>query len=152
MKDKNLYDPGAAEDFKRRVMSLTPDRAPVWGKMRVGQMVAHLANALEMAIGERRPSRMLIGRIVGPAVKKRVMGNDDPLRMNTPTSPVLHASPDSELAGEQARLIAAIDRFVVAGPAGCTDHPHTFFGKMTPEEWAILQYKHLDHHLRQFGA
>jgi len=40
----------------------------------------------------------------------------------------------------------------VAGPAGCTKHPHSFFGKLTPEEWAILSYKHLDHHLRQFGV
>jgi Protein of unknown function (DUF1569) len=37
-------------------------------------------------------------------------------------------------------------------PPGCTTHPHSFFGRMTADEWAILMYKHLDHHLRQFGA
>jgi hypothetical protein len=45
-----------------------------------------------------------------------------------------------------------IDRFAAAGPQGCTTHPHAFFGSLTPDEWAILMYKHLDHHLRQFGA
>jgi transposase InsO family protein len=45
-----------------------------------------------------------------------------------------------------------IDRFVAAGPKSCTTHPHSFFGPLTPEEWAILMYKHLDHHLRQFGV
>jgi LPS sulfotransferase NodH len=45
-----------------------------------------------------------------------------------------------------------IDRFVAAGPKGCTTHPHSFFGRLTAEEWAILMYKHLDHHLRQFGV
>ena len=45
-----------------------------------------------------------------------------------------------------------IDRFAAAGPKGCTTHPHSFFGPLTPDEWAILMYKHLDHHLRQFGV
>jgi len=49
-------------------------------------------------------------------------------------------------------LCALIDRFAVGGPQCCTKHPHTFFGQMTPEEWATLMYKHLDHHLRQFGV
>jgi hypothetical protein len=47
---------------------------------------------------------------------------------------------------------ALIDRFAAAGPAGCTTHPHAFFGRLTPDEWAILPYKRLDHHLRQFGV
>ena len=152
MAAKNLFDPGAADAFKRRVLALTPDRAPLWGKMRVGQMVAHVSAALEMATGELRPQRMLIGRVIGGALKKRVMGDDMPLKKNTPTSPALHAPTDTELERERARLLALIDRFTAAGPAGVTKHPHTFFGPMTPEEWAILQYKHLDHHLRQFGV
>jgi len=36
--------------------------------------------------------------------------------------------------------------------SGCVAHPHSFFGRMTPDEWAVLMYKHVDHHLRQFGA
>ena len=38
------------------------------------------------------------------------------------------------------------------GPGVCTNHPHSFFGRLVPEEWAVLMYKHLDHHLRQFGV
>jgi Protein of unknown function (DUF1569) len=44
------------------------------------------------------------------------------------------------------------DRFAKGGAEGCTKHPHNFFGKLTPLEWATGMYKHLDHHLRQFGA
>ena len=50
------------------------------------------------------------------------------------------------------RLCALIDRFSLGGAQGCTKHAHTFFGPLTPEEWARLMYKHLDHHLRQFGV
>ena len=61
--------------------------------------------------------------------------------------------PDArDLESERERLCGLIDRFAAAGPGGCTSHPHLFFGRLTPEEWAILMYKHLDHHLRQFGV
>ncbi|MFD1127776.1 DUF1569 domain-containing protein [Paenibacillus provencensis] len=30
-------------------------------------------------------------------------------------------------------------------------NPHPFFGKLTSEEWSIGLYKHLDHHLKEFG-
>ena len=59
---------------------------------------------------------------------------------------------ERDLGIEQKRLCGLIDRFVAAGPEGCTTHPHSFFGRLTPQEWAILMYKHVDHHLRQFGV
>jgi hypothetical protein len=74
------------------------------------------------------------------------------MRRNSPTVPDLVIAEERDLDTERDRLTSLIDRFVAAGPAGCTTHPHSFFGRMTPREWAILMYKHLDHHLRQFGA
>ena len=62
------------------------------------------------------------------------------------------AGDDKDFETERNRLSGLIDRFAAAGPAGCTSHPHAFFGPLTPDEWAVLMYKHLDHHLRQFGA
>jgi len=56
------------------------------------------------------------------------------------------------LGTERERLSGLIDKFAAGGAAGCTKNPHSFFGRLTPEEWAILMYKHLDHHLRQFGV
>jgi hypothetical protein len=53
---------------------------------------------------------------------------------------------------ERERLSGLIDKFAAGGEAACTKNPHGFFGKMRAEEWAILMYKHLDHHLRQFGV
>jgi Protein of unknown function (DUF1569) len=48
--------------------------------------------------------------------------------------------------------LAFVERAGKVGLAGITQHPHPFFGELTPEEWDILQSKHLDHHLRQFGV
>ena len=74
------------------------------------------------------------------------------MRRNTPTAPSLIVADERDFAVEQQRLATLIDRFVAAGPAGCTRHPHVFFGRLTPDEWGALMHKHLDHHLRQFGA
>jgi hypothetical protein len=54
---------------------------------------------------------------------------------------------ERDLAKERARLYRMVDRFVAAGPKGCTTHPHSDAGGVGDPE-----YQHLDHHLRQFGV
>lgn len=149
---KNLFEPAAAAEVKARLLNLRPESERRWGTMNAAQAVAHCAAGMEAAVGDTRPRRMLIGRIIGPVVKRLAIGNDQPIRRNTPTSPDLVVANERELEKERRRLSALIDRFAAAGPAGCTTHPHSFFGRLAPREWAVLMYKHLDHHLRQFGA
>ena len=85
-------------------------------------------------------------------VKPLALGNDEPMRRNSPTMKDLVVQDERDLGTERERLCGLINRFAAAGPKGCTTHPHSFFGRLTPEEWAELMYKHLDHHLRQFGV
>jgi hypothetical protein len=56
-----------------------------------------------------------------------------------------------DFATEKARLLAALRRLREAGPDAAARHAHGFLGRMTGEEWGLVQWKHLDHHLRQFG-
>ena len=149
---KNLDEPAAAAEVKARLMNLRPDSERQWGPMNAAQALAHCSVAMEMALGDTRPRRALAGRIFGGIVKRLVQKDDAPLRRNTPTMPEMVITEERELDHERERLSGLIDRFAAAGPAGCTTHPHSFFGRMTPQQWAVLMYKHLDHHLRQFGA
>jgi hypothetical protein len=149
---KNLFAAVEIADVKARLHRLRADSPPQWGKMNVAQAVAHCAGGMELALGDLKPPRMLIGRILGWAIKPLALRNDDPMRPNSPTVPGLVVADARDLDVERERLLALIDRFVAAGPAGCTTHPHSFFGRLTPQEWAVQMYKHLDHHLRQFGA
>ena len=95
---------------------------------------------------------MAIGYVFGRLVKPLALGDDKPMKRNAPTAPSFVVDDERDLAAERAKLVALIDRFAAAGPAGCTSHPHAFFGRLTPQEWSVLMYKHLDHHLRQFGV
>ena len=149
---KSLFDPPTAQEVKKRVGSLTPESRREWGKMSAAQAAAHCSLSIEMALGEKNPPRVFIGRILGPMVKKLALGNDEPMRKNSPTAPTLIVSDGRNLESEKVRLIGLIDRFSRGGAAVCTNHPHAFFGNLTPGEWAELMYKHLDHHLRQFGV
>jgi hypothetical protein len=149
---KNLFDAAAADEIRTRLTRLAPTNARQWGTMSVAQAVAHCSGGMEMALGDMVPPRMMIGRLMGWIIKPLALGNDDPMRRNSPTVPALVMTDDRDLNVERARLRTLIDRFVAGGPSACTTKPHSFFGPMTPEQWAILMYKHLDHHLRQFSA
>ena len=149
---KSLFDPACAAEIQSRVLAVKADVTREWGKMNVAQAMAHSALGMQMALGDVRPPRMLIGRIIGRLVKRTVVRNDNPIGRNAPTAREMVVADARVLDVERARLHALIERFSAGKHAVCTSHPHPFFGSMTPDEWAILSYKHLDHHLRQFST
>jgi hypothetical protein len=149
---KNLFEAASVKEVKERVVLLRPDGKRLWGMMDAPQAVAHCSAGLELALGERTPPRVFVGRLIGWIVKPLVLRNDEPMRRNSATIRDLVVQDERDLSTEREQLLALIDRFVAAGPGGCTEHPHSFFGRLTPDQWAILMYKHLDHHLRQFGV
>jgi hypothetical protein len=148
---KSLFDAATANEVKERIGRLGPNSVRQWGKMNAAQAMAHCSIAMESAVGDSLPPRMFVGRILGPLVKSKAL-KDEPMGRNAPTAKSLVVADDRDLAKERQRLCALIERFCSGGPQGCTKHPHTFFGPLTPDEWARLMYKHVDHHLRQFGA
>jgi Protein of unknown function (DUF1569) len=148
---KTLFDRSAVVEIKQRLSALHPGSERGWGKMDASQALAHCSAAMEMALGDKRPPRLLIGRVIGPLFRS-VYSNEKPMHRGAPTHPSLVVSDQRDLAREQERLTGLVDRFSGAGSEGCTRHPHPFFGKLTPAEWGTGMYKHLDHHLRQFGV
>lgn len=152
---KSLFDPTVAEDLKQRILRLSPENARQWGKMTLPQALAHCTSSIQMATGTLNLKRVPFPvSLFGLLIKPLVLGGDRPIRRNSPSLPELF-SPDPAGCGferERADLVAALDAFARGGATGCSQHPHPFFGRLKPQEWAILSYKHLDHHLRQFGA
>ncbi len=114
-------------------------------------MLAHCAITMEMATGQRHLPRVFIGRIVGPMVKSSFLG-PKPFSKNSPTDKSFLIKDQRNFDAEKERLLILVKQFAEGSEAKCTTHPHAFFGKLTPTEWATIMYKHLDHHLTQFGA
>lgn len=114
-------------------------------------MLAHCTVSLETAMGRNFPQRVFIGRILGPFLKAGIV-SEKPMPKNAPTDKSYIVTDDRDFEKEKTKVIELIKTFSTGGPAKCTTHPQAFFGRMTPEEYAIMQWKHFDHHLRQFGA
>lgn len=149
---KTLFDQSSPDELKARLQRLRSDSEREWGKMTPAQALAHTARSLEMALGEWKPPRLFIGRILGGFVKRVALKDDGPFKKNSPTDPGLVVADEREFEAERQRLIALIDRVADGGPNVCTAHAHPFFGRLTGAEWGALVYKHIDHHLRQFGV
>ncbi len=149
---KDLYHPALASAIKARLALLRPESERLWGTMTAAQAMAHCAVGFTVALGDAKPPRVLLGSAIGWLIKPLVFRNDAPMRPNSPTAKSMLVADEREFGHERGRVIVLIDRFTAAGPAGCTTHPHSFFGRLTSAQWAILMYKHLDHHLRQFGV
>jgi hypothetical protein len=148
---RSMFEKETLNDIMQRINTLQPGTKRQWGKMEVAQMMAHCSTALETATGERVIPRVFIGRILGPIVKSSFLG-ERPFPKNGPTDKHFIISDKRDFNTEKNRLIQLTTKFSEGGEAKCTTHPHSFFGYLTPKEWSIAMYKHLDHHLRQFGA
>lgn len=139
------------EALAARIGKLEPHASRLWGKMDPAQMLAHSTIAFEAATGDRPMRQGLPGKLVAWLVLGRVLGTA-PFGKGAPTDSSFVVSDARDFARERERLLAVLGRFVNAGPASAGRFQHVFFGKLTGDEWGILMAKHLDHHLRQFGA
>jgi hypothetical protein len=148
---KNLFEVTTLNEMEKRLTRLSAESKRQWGRMNAAQMLGHCSEWMEMASGQTSPPRSWIGYIFGRLAKRSVL-SDAPIGRNMPTDRSLIVDDERDFASERQRLALYMDRFTAGGPEQCMKHSHSFFGPMTPEEWAILAYKHLDHHFRQFGV
>jgi hypothetical protein len=147
----SLFDLKTAQTMQQRIENLQIDSPRMWGKMDVAQMMAHCAIGLETATGKIHPKRTLIGKLVGGFLKG-MLTDDKPMGKNAPTHPTFVMADAKDFEKEKKRLLRLLKEFSEGGEVGVTTSPHPFFGKITPQQWSSGVWKHLDHHLRQFGA
>ncbi len=151
MNAPTIFSSAALGQTLDRIRSLGPDAKAGWGRMDVAQMLAHCQVAIRLAVGDMTLKRVLIGRLFGRMAKKSLT-SDKPWKKGLPTAREFVIRDARDFATERDRLLALVERLSVGGPAGLTKSPHPFFGPLTPAEWDVLMARHLDHHLRQFGA
>ena len=148
---QTLFDASGRQSVVERLDRLTPSSSRQWGKMDVAQMMAHCSAALAVATGDTPRKQALIGRIFGPFVKSSLLG-EKPFSRNSPTDPTFVVTDQKDFAREKERLTGLIGRFAERGPEHAGAQIHSFLGRLRGDEWGVMMYKHLDHHLKQFGA
>lgn len=147
----NLYNKTDVDGILKRLDNLESNAVRQWGKMDVAQMLGHLNAFLETALNRNPQRRMLIGRILGRFLIKRYV-SEKQFSKNRPTGKNYIFTDELNFVKEKNKAIQLVKEFYENGSEKCTKQHHPFFGTLTPNEWAIAQWKHFDHHLNQFGA
>ena len=146
----SLFDPQMRTAILDRIACLSPERRPLWGRFTAAEMVCHVSCDLRQGLRElvtgppsgplaRFPLNWLVIHVVPwPKGKGR-------------SPPEFLATPPTRWAEDVSRLRDLIERFAARGPEAAWPRSRVF-GRISGHSWGVLEHKHLDHHLRQFGV
>ena len=149
MEVKNLFDPAVKQEIIARINKLTPQTPQQWGKMNVAQMLAHVQIPMGVALGTHTVRGNAIMRLILPLFKK-MLYDERPWKQGLPTDKTfVMTGIAKDFEQEKNQLLDKINRFA---EANMINEKHPVFGKLTKEQWSKATWKHLDHHLKQFGA
>lgn len=146
---KTLWQTADKQELLARLARLNADIQPQWGKMNCAQMLAHLADGMRMTLGDL-PTQSKAGPLRYPPLKQLII-YWLPWPPGAPTAPELIARQSDGVEHETAAVQALLERF--AQSERTRQWPeHPAFGKLSAKDWGVLAYRHIDHHLRQFGV
>ncbi|HUM96339.1 MAG TPA: DUF1569 domain-containing protein [Chitinophagaceae bacterium] len=149
MEVKNLFEPAVKQEIEDRINKLTLQSQPKWGKMNVAQMLAHLQEPMAIALDGKTVKANWLMKMIFPLFKSKLW-DDQPYKQNLPTSPsfITYGS-EKDFENEKQGLLNMVNRFT---ETNIISDRHPIFGKLTKENWSKATWKHIDHHLQQFGV
>ena len=150
---KNIFKKEVTQEVIERINKLQPNSKAVWGKMDVAQMLAHLNVQYELVYEPSKfPNPNFIARFfLKTFVKKAVVG-DKAFPKNGRTAPYFVINETKDFENEKERLINYLKTTQKNGVSVLLPNETKSFGKLTAKEWNTLFYKHINHHLQQFGV
>ena len=148
---KSLFDKSTYNEVLNRIDKVDAETQPDWGKMNAGQMMRHCQMPLELALGKTTiPKPNFIMKLLMKSFKKG-MYDDKLWKKGVPTPKQFRVEDERDFSIEKSKLTQLATEFY--GTRDQKDRePHPGFGHFTYDQWGQMQYKHLDHHLRQFGV
>jgi len=145
---KTIWEPACRQEILDRFEKFTSDRRPACGSMTAAQTLAHLTDPMKTALGEIKAAAQP-GPFRNPIFRTLII-YCLPWPKGAPTAPEFVHAHEEHFADNLTALRSTLDKFVKAGE-GAHHEPHPSFGRLSGRAWGRLTYRHLDHHLRQFG-
>jgi len=149
---KNIFKKETTEELVTRIERLSPESRGLWGKMNVAQMLAHCNVTYEMVYDNKHAKPNAFKRFFLKAFAKNIVVGEKPYKRNLPTAPVFLVGSDKDFDTEKPRLIDYLHRTQELGEVYFDGRESLSFGRLNTREWNNMFYKHLDHHLSQFGV
>ncbi len=148
----NIFTKQVADGVVERINKLTAQTTPNWGKMSVSQMLAHCSVTYEMAYEDKHPKPNAFMKFILKMMVKGKVVSETPYGQNGRTAPQFIVTEDKNFETEKRRLIQFIQKTQQLGENAFDNKESHSFGVLTKTEWNNMFYKHLDHHLSQFGV
>lgn len=149
---KNIFDQKVTNTVIERINKLEPSTKPQWGKMSVDQMLAHCNVSYEMFFEDIHPKATGLKKIALKLFVKPIVVNEKPYKKNSRTAPQFLIADTKNFEVEKERLVNYIKKTQTLGKSYFDGKESNSFGKLSKQEWNNMFYKHLDHHLSQFGV
>ncbi len=150
---KNLFNQSDRENLIARLYNLHPDCQRRWGKMSVAEILPHLSDPFRATLGEKKVedvSNAITRGFIGKMMVRHI-----PWPKSAFTSPsFLPGTGMTAFEGfedDKQALILLIHRFANVD-VNTAFQPHPVFGNLSKRDYGRLYWRHLDHHLRQFGV
>ncbi len=149
MEVKNLFDPVLKQEVITRINTLNPQSQRQWGKMDVAQMLAHVQVPVGVALGTNTVKGNWLMKLIFPLFKKKLY-DETPWKQGLPTDrSFIMTGQSKNFETEKSQFLDMVSRFT---ENNMLSERHPVFGKLTKENWSKATWKHLDHHLKQFGV
>lgn len=149
---KNIFQPEVTAEIIDRINRLTPTTPQLWGKMNVVQMLAHCNVTYEMVYDNIHPKPGAFVKFLLKTLAKNKVVSEKPYSKNNPTGPQFIIKDERNFEKEKARLIEYLHKTQQLGENHFDGKESHSFGVLNKTEWNNMFYKHLDHHLSQFGV
>jgi len=132
-----------------RLGQVTSETKAEWGSFDAPRMMCHLADSLDAGLGK------LEVPLAGPRAfrhfpLKHLAVHVVPMPKGAKAPPELLAGARGDFEEERRRVLRTMEE-MAAAPLGMGPE-HFLLGRLSYDQWNRLSWKHIDHHLRQFGA
>jgi hypothetical protein len=149
---KNIFDKTVSNEVIGRINMLNSNSKPKWGKMTVDQMLAHCNVTYELVFDNNHPKPNGFKKWFHKTFIKNIVVSEKPYKKNSRTGPQFIINTEKNFDQEKNRLIAFVNKTQELGENYFDNKESHTFGNLTKTEWNNMFYKHLDHHLNQFGV
>jgi len=149
---KNIFTEKISNEIIARINTLSNESKPIWGKMHVAQMLAHCSVTYETIYTNKHPKPNTFVKFILKNFVKKYVVNETPYKKSSQTAPYFVIADERDFELEKKKIIDFILKTQELGENAFEGKESISFGSMTKSEWNNMLYKHLDHHLSQFGV
>jgi predicted metalloenzyme YecM len=149
---KNIFEKTTVDELIGRINQLEANKQPLWGKMDAAQMLAHCCVTYEMIYEQIHPQPGKLKKWLLRMIIKPIVTGEKTYPKSTRTAPEFIITGNKNFVDEKNRLIDYMRNVQKDGVDFFEGKNSHSFGPLTAKEWNNMMYKHLDHHLHQFGV